>query len=275
MQEADRLKDEAVDLAEKQQDSIYSDRMHEFTALQAKVMTIQGQLQEAYTETATAQQREDSSRAEKARMTAHQITLRTEIDGLKGQLQSVRDEREQEVQQTGTKHSQEATVRRLDNERQYLKSQLASEITLKNELHEALFQCQQQLGETQTQWKSDVETLKESTSKVVQDASFAQQRSYQTAISLEAEVGRLGVQNRDLKEGFTQMRDQVRMEQLTIENSSTVNRRLQEQLEALKAEGVRALQAGNVEGRRSLCIYTICILKISLFLAVIVIKLLS
>lgn len=43
--------------------------------------------------------------------------------------------------------AREATVRRLDNERQYLKSQLESEVTCKDELREALATATRQLGE--------------------------------------------------------------------------------------------------------------------------------
>jgi DNA repair exonuclease SbcCD ATPase subunit len=159
-QEMERVKDQAVEDAEKRLEVVYEDRMVQYTTLQAKSMSLHGQLQDAYQDAALAKQREESARVEKSRSNAHQIALKTEIESLKSMLQSLRDEREQEATRNGTKHSQDATVRRLDNERQYLKSQLGSEITLKNELHEALFQCQYQLGDTQTQWKSDVEALK-------------------------------------------------------------------------------------------------------------------
>jgi hypothetical protein len=46
-------------------------------------------------------------------------------------------------------------VRRLDNERTYLKSQLASEITHKNEMQTALIHAQQQLSDVQQQWTRD------------------------------------------------------------------------------------------------------------------------
>lgn len=56
MQEADTFKAEAVELAERQVELIYSERMHEFAALQAKAMAMQGQLQIAYQETAAGRQ---------------------------------------------------------------------------------------------------------------------------------------------------------------------------------------------------------------------------
>ena len=45
------------------------------------------------------------------------------------------------------------------------------------ELHEALQQCQQQLGETQSQWRSDVETLKVVTNAKYFEVFFITYRS--------------------------------------------------------------------------------------------------
>ena len=84
-----------------------------------------------------------------AKTVAQQTALRAEIEHLRDQLQQLRDDREQEAITKGSKQNQDAVVRRLDNERQYLKSQLACEITLKNDLQEALTVCQTQLTETQ------------------------------------------------------------------------------------------------------------------------------
>jgi len=183
--------------------------LQELTSLQAKVMTMQSQMKDAFEETALAKHNEESARANAARVAAQQMSLKTEIEHLRDQLQFLREEREAEEAKSGAKQSQDAAVRRLDNERQYLKSQLASEITLKNELHEALFQCQAQLAETNMQWKADVEALKETTSHTVRESTFAQQRLHQTCVSLEAEVARLNQSNKELKEGFTKARDQV------------------------------------------------------------------
>ena len=181
----------------------------ELTSLQAKMASVRGELKDAFEETALAKHNEDVARAHAAKTVAQQTALRAEIEQLREQLDGVREEREAEAASKGAKHNQEAVIRRLDNERQYLKSQLASEITLKNELHEALSACQTQLAETQAQWRSDVEALKETTAQTVRDSALAQQRLHQTALTLEAEVATLSTQNRELKEGFTKMRDQV------------------------------------------------------------------
>ena len=241
--EMERLKQEAIDEAERRVELTFEDRMREYTTLQARVMSMQGQLKDAFEETAQAKLNEENARAAAAKTTVQQTTLRTEIEHLRDQLHFLREEREQEEAKSGAKQNQDATVRRLDNERQYLKSQLASEITLKNELHEALFQSQAQLAETNMQWKSDVEALKETTAHTLRESNFAQQRLHQTATSLEAEVARLNIANKELKEGFTKARDALRAEQLALENATTANRRLVEHTEALRGDAARVSAA--------------------------------
>lgn len=52
-----------------------------------------------------------------------------------------------DTESSADRAAREAVVRRLDNERQYLKSQLQSEITCKDELREALATATRQLGD--------------------------------------------------------------------------------------------------------------------------------
>lgn len=52
-----------------------------------------------------------------------------------------------DTESSADRAAREAVVRRLDNERQYLKSQLQSEITCKDELREALGTATRQLGD--------------------------------------------------------------------------------------------------------------------------------
>jgi len=55
----------------------------------------------------------------------------------------------------------EAMLRRLDNERIYLKSQLQTEITCKNELQETLDQAHRDTAEAKSIWRREKEDLEE------------------------------------------------------------------------------------------------------------------
>eukprot|EP01038_Epipyxis_sp_PR26KG_P004884 gene4884-6841_t len=232
MQENEQSRKNAVAEAEQRIESYYEDRMKEFTALQSKLMVTQGQLQETIQDSQQSKLREESAKAAANKSLAHQTALRTEIEGLRNQLQAMRDEKEQELAREAGKQSNEAMIRRLDNERQYLKSQLASEITHKNELQSALNRCQQQLSDVQKQWKMDVETLKDTNVLDVQKYVANEDKLKQSEIHLKSEMDRFSNQNKELKEGFVKMRDQLRIEQVALENSNSSNRRLQENLDA-------------------------------------------
>ena len=97
MQEADQIKDNAVESAEKDVEILYMERMQELTSLQTKIMTLQGQLQVAYQDAAEAKQREETAKIATSKATVQQISLRAEIENLRGQLESQNDQREAEV----------------------------------------------------------------------------------------------------------------------------------------------------------------------------------
>jgi chromosome segregation ATPase len=236
LNEAEQNKRKAVEDAERRVEMVYEERMSELTTLQTRVMMVQGQLNEAFQESTIMKQREENLKQQSAKANAQQAALKSEIDQLRAQVNDLRDEKEQILSKDMNKHSSEAVIRRLDNERQYLKSQLASEITLKNELQTALSAAQNQLASVQGQWKIDVDTLKDAAVKESNDRQNTEARLTQSKLYLEGEVARLGTQCRDLKDAFTKVRDQVRMEQLALENSNTTNLRFKEQLEDAKIE---------------------------------------
>lgn len=242
LQHAASDQQKAVKDAEHLLDVQYQDRMKELTSLQMKVMSIQGALNDAQEQELLAKQREDAARALAGKSAAYQSALKSEVEQLRETVSQLRDEKETEILRETGKQNQDAVIRRLDNERQYLKSQLASELTHKNELQSALNRCQQQLSEVQKQWNSDVEVLKDSNITSQQQYTEKEQQLIQIQTQLESELQRIQNQNQDLKDGFIKMRDQVRMEQLTIENTNTIQRRLQEAYEESKAEVNRLTQ---------------------------------
>mmetsp|Transcript_3817 Transcript_3817/g.8615 ORF Transcript_3817/g.8615 Transcript_3817/m.8615 type:complete len:1340 (-) Transcript_3817:18-4037(-) len=241
LQGEDDLK-HAVELAEQRIDEQYQDRMVELTTLQMRVNSIQGMLGEAQENEMLSRQREDASKGVASRASSHQAALKVELEQLREQVRVMREEREHDLLKETGKQSQESVIRRLDNERQYLKSQLGSEITHKNELQTALTQCQQQLSEVQKQWGADVDSLKDSSSSAQQSSADREQQLKATQTQLDSELYRTQQQNKDLKEGFVKIRDQVRMEQLALENAHTAHRRLQEAYEEAEETVVRLRQ---------------------------------
>jgi len=92
------------------------------------------------------------------------------------------------------------------------------------------------LTETQQQWKSDVDQLKESKAADLQDAVRNEQRLQEANLQLDAEVSRLQALSKDLKDGFLKTRDLLRVEQTSLEAMKTKTLTLEEQLETYKIE---------------------------------------
>ena len=104
--------------------------------------------------------------------------------------------------------------------------------------------------------------------KGLQEASASQQKSHHTALSLESEVLRLITQNKELKDGFSMMRDQVRAEQLSQENINALNRRLNEQIETFKFDAERLKNSREQEGDFYFPFYQFTVLFVLSFLII-------
>lgn len=123
-----------------------------------------------------AKQRKEGLKMANAKSQVQYTAAKAEVDQLLEQVSELREERDRQAAKESEQHAHDAVIRRLDNERQYLKSQLTSEITHKGELRKALTTCQQQLAEVQRQWREDVNTLKERTMADNQEAVTIEQR---------------------------------------------------------------------------------------------------
>lgn len=243
MQEGEQSKRVAVEEAELRAEVHYEDRMCELTSLQSKLGLMQNQLQDSQHEQNMVRQKEEASKSATAKAHAQISVLKAEIEMLRGQIEEFRNKATAQEADEANKYAHDAMIRRLDNERQYLKSQLTSEITLKNELQTALSQCQVQLQEIQAQWKKDVDTLKEMNAHDAYDSKQTEQRLMSTTAQLENEVSRLTGNNKDLKEGYNKLRDQLRVDQLTMENMRILEKKIVEDLENYKDELKHVQQA--------------------------------
>lgn len=212
----------------------YEKRMTELTTLQRTLLAMQAQSQEMSQENLMYKQREDLVQAQLNKAQVTQLALRTEIEDLRAQVQSLQMSKEQDLKKDSNKLTQEAVLRRLDNERNYLKNQLTSEITLKNELQTVLTQCQEQLSQAQKQWQEDVNTLKDKQTQLKREFAEKEQRYQSTQGQLEHDLAHSKKTGHDLKDGFIKLRDQLRIEQLNIENLNGEKQRMKDQIRSLE-----------------------------------------
>jgi hypothetical protein len=133
-----RQQEQDVDklLQEREQEicKLYESRMVELTTLQRDMLTIKHEQEGSLREKEQFRQREETMLLQTQRLNVQLQSNRTEIESLKAELLQKTLEKEEHDRKETNKLSQEVVVRRLDSERQYLKSQLTAEMALKSEL---------------------------------------------------------------------------------------------------------------------------------------------
>jgi hypothetical protein len=244
--ENDMLVAGAVEDAERRMEARLLDQANDLSGARARLALAQTQLQEAQVEVTVARQREEATRSSGLKMQAQLALARQESERLGALLMETRALKEPTsggADDSRTSH--EAALRRLDNEKQYLKNQLASEITLKSEMQAALVLCQQQLSEAQVQWRGDVEELREGGAEVKRLAVEREYGLQATAALALADAEQLQLQNTDLRGALGRLRDQVRVEQLANENAKMVHKRLLDELDESRGEVIRLAQGGD------------------------------
>jgi len=210
--------------------------IQEVSHLQGKVAALQAQLGDAMQDVAMARKKEEAARGETGKERGRISSLQHELNMTQNELESAREEISVLKENGSNAAANEAMLRRLDNERQYLKNQLTSEVTCKNELQETLERTTRQLGEMKAAWKAESETVG---NKLRQEADRrdAVERELETKNkSLEAEVRTQSDQVKELKAAYLKTRDQLRLDQASVENMRATTKRLADELRGAQDE---------------------------------------
>lgn len=215
----------------------YEKRMTELTILQRQIHQLNNRTNDLTTENLTYKQREESLEQQVNRLNAQVETYRSQIEDLKQKNNELieKDLEEKSLKDTNKLNS-DMILRRLDNERHYLKSQLTSEITLKNEIQTILQDTEERLKQTQVQWQKDVDALKEKVDDLKQKLEQVEQEKKHNEIVSKETIERLEIQKNELKDTIVSYREQIRLEQLNLESVQLDKLRLTENINSLNNE---------------------------------------
>jgi len=248
--ELESLKDKEVTEIQEQMRQNMDGPINEVSHLQSKVAALQAQLGDAMQDIAQARKKEEAARGETSKERSRISSVQHELNMATNELESAKEEIAILKENSSNAAANEAMLRRLDNERQYLKNQLTSEVTCKNELQETLERTTRQLGEMKAAWKSESEGL---ATKIRQeadrrDAIEAELRTKNQ--SLNADVKTQSEQLAEIKEAYVKTRDQLRLDQAAVENMRVTSQRLAEELKGAQDELVASRQASEETNRR-------------------------
>ncbi|GMH51794.1 hypothetical protein TL16_g01087 [Triparma laevis f. inornata] len=250
LKEMESLKEREIAEAQEQLRQSMDGPINEVSHLQSKVAALQAQLGDAMQDIAMSRKKEEAARGETSKERSRISSVQHELNMAQNELETAREEVAILKENSSNNSANEAMLRRLDNERQYLKNQLTSEVTCKNELQETLERTTRQLGEMKMAWKSESDSL---TGKIRQEAE--RRDAIETELqsknqSLQAEVKTQSAQLGELKSAYVKTRDQLRLDQASVENMRVTSQRLAEELKGAQDELVRTRQAEEDTNKR-------------------------
>lgn len=211
----------------------YEKRMIELTNLQKQFQSLTNQTNELKQQNNESLMKEEYLQQQNNKLQVNLLNYQKENDNLKRTIESLEDIKSRELLKENEKLSQDATIKRLDNERNYLKNQLKSEITLKAELQGMLDESNRLLRDTQNQWSKDVEHLKEERNSILKEFQEKENALKLSIQQGENDLAILKSQNSDLKLGFQKCRESLKMEQLSLENLNSEKDRLLKEVQSL------------------------------------------
>jgi hypothetical protein len=182
------------------------------------------------------QRREDAARSETNKLNATLGSVQAQVAGQESLEEEVRDARQREEEANAKRAASEALLRRLDNERSYLRSQLTSEVTLKNELQATLDGATRQLGELKQSSRTEREKSESDWKREKLSLEQMETDLRNANMALETECNEKGKQLESTRQLFAKTRDQLRLDQASLESLRAVNRRLVDELKAAQDE---------------------------------------
>lgn len=222
-------------LEEKQ--SIYQEyKQKEYNTLQSQYSILLQQQQDHMHVLTSVKEKEESYIQQIQKLQLLLTNTKTEYEILQKENMKFQEDKKVDISKENQKLQQENIIRRLDNERQYLKNQLTSEITLKNDLQSMITNLQTQLNDVSNQWTKDVNQLKDEKLVLEQQKSSSLSALQQEISILKQEKQSIGGQQQDLKTGYTKIREQLRVLQVEMESKQAECERYKKTLVQLTEE---------------------------------------
>ena len=185
---------------------------------------------------ARAQHKEASARreAENERMSLE--VAQGELSKLRSGLENCQKELQNLQDASSNTAANEAILRRLGNERQYIKNQLKAEIDSRNELLENVDAAENELLETKNAWKAEVGSFQEKmrSELILRENMETDHKGKNQILLAEVEVQIQHVE--ELKQAYAKVREQLRLEHASTEQMHATSQRLTEELNAVQDE---------------------------------------
>jgi chromosome segregation ATPase len=211
---------------------------HQVSQLQAKVAMLQGSMTELIQDCELAKRKEEQARLEALRFEAEHAALAAQREEMQDRL----EELQETVSAAATsvddakQATLEATLRRMENEQKYLKSQLTSEMKCKEALEASLQQVTEQFQKSSAKWSSDKQEL-ESRTRVMESHTEQEVSKWKEDHHLfTAEVQQLKQQLESTREDYARSKAKLRATENDLEQARRTLSRMQQDFLSTKED---------------------------------------
>jgi hypothetical protein len=244
LQQLDAEKKIWVEETEQRIEQKYAEKLGQQTDLQVRFFDVQNQLQVAMRDLALVRQKEEEAQLRASKSASREKQLRGELENAKRLLEDFQMKNEIHFKSEMTKQSRENNMRKLENENEYLKTQMSDGEALRAELEMSLLNAQDELATIRVESSLEIDKLKTDYSNLEQQRLQQEQHLSARIINLEMEESRL----KSLCSGFRSevelLKDEVRNELTIIEEKSLMLEKSQDELRIARDE-INSLHAAS------------------------------
>ncbi|KUF93262.1 hypothetical protein AM588_10005999 [Phytophthora nicotianae] len=219
-------------------------------ALQGKVVTLQANVTDLVQELTMWKSREANAKLAMEKMVEENVRLTRQLVDAESQVETLQEERKQDAAKVGTmsvtnaseetkRVQMEALLRRLDNERQYLKSQLEDQQEMKEKSQKQVTDLQYEMQELKDTMEDALRASEQKISALLTEKR-AQEQEYRGSIEcLEEGKKLLTRQLKEVQTKFAEAREQSLLERDEIDKSRIEVSEMRAQLLAAKEDNVK------------------------------------
>ncbi|GMF58403.1 unnamed protein product [Phytophthora fragariaefolia] len=218
--------------------------------LHGKLVTLQANVTDLVQELTMWKSREANAKLAMEKMVEENVRLTRQLVDAEGQVEALQEERKQDTAKVGsintlnaseeTKRVQmEALLRRLDNERQYLKSQLEGQQEMKEKSQKQVSDLQYEIQELKDTMEEALRASELKISTLLTDKKNQEQELRGMIECLEEEKLLLNRQLKEVQAKFAEAREQSLLERDEIDKSRIEVSEMRAQLLAAKEDSVK------------------------------------
>lgn len=231
---------------------------------QAKVVTLQANVTDLVQELTVTKSKEANARLAMDKMAEEQVRLTRQLVDTEAALEALQEKTKaimtgssgaavnsaQAASEETNRVQMEALMRRLDNERQYLKSQLESEQEERDKSQQQVVGLQRELRELQSTAELVTRELEQKMGADTAKRMRSEQQLRSALRCAEEEKTMLGRQLREVQSKFTQAREQALLDRDEAESARREVLELRTQAAAANEEAAREKQAARAASER-------------------------